>query len=594
MGVATQRMYFMVKISRYFLITFSLIITIYSAGGQSPVFPHGFAPWELSEDMDFTGNRIITGFTTPPQSSVRASAEWEEIDALMVTWTDYISTVREIVRYARKECKVYIVCSDSISVKDNLVSNAISLENIFYLQEDYNSIWCRDYGQWNVYQNNADSLFLIDWIYNRSFRPLDDIIPGVIAEFTSLPIYQTVLPPYDFVATGGNFMTDGWGTGFSSNLILDENDGTGLSLEAKTVEEIDTIVKRFMGIDRYIKMETLPYDEIHHIDMHLKLLDEETLLVGEYPTGIADGPQIEANLNYILDNYTSIFGTPYKVVRIPMPPDGSNGYPDAGGAYRTYTNCVFVNKTVLVPVYEETFDTTGLRILKENLPGYNVVGINCNSIINALGAIHCITKEVATSTPLVITHQPLHDTDNIIDDYAVNAWVIYNSNIGVNYSDIYYTTDTLLPWNFSNMVLTDAATNTWTGYIPAQSEGTTVYYYIQAMSNDGKEQVRPITAPSGYWKFKVGAPIVAVETLIVNEEIKIYPNPVSDAIHIEFTTPLNDQTKISICNLRGEKVFDKMISQTESILSVKNIPSGTYILKINDDHSATSFKIIKL
>ena len=343
----------MVKISRYFLITFSLIITIYSAGGQSPVFPHGFAPWELSEDMDFTGNRIITGFTTPPQSSVRASAEWEEIDALMVTWTDYISTVREIVRYARKECKVYIVCSDSISVKDNLVSNAISLENIFYLQEDYNSIWCRDYGQWNVYQNNADSLFLIDWIYNRSFRPLDDIIPGVIAEFTSLPIYQTVLPPYDFVATGGNFMTDGWGTGFSSNLILDENDGTGLSLEAKTVEEIDTIVKRFMGIDRYIKMETLPYDEIHHIDMHLKLLDEETLLVGEYPTGIADGPQIEANLNYILDNYTSIFGTPYKVVRIPMPPDGSNGYPDAGGAYRTYTNCVFVNKTVLVPVYED-------------------------------------------------------------------------------------------------------------------------------------------------------------------------------------------------------------------------------------------------
>ena len=35
-------------------------------------------------------------------------------------------------------------------------------------------------------------------------------------------------------------------------------------------------------------MPTLPYDGIHHIDMHMKLLDEETLLVSEYPDGVAD------------------------------------------------------------------------------------------------------------------------------------------------------------------------------------------------------------------------------------------------------------------------------------------------------------------
>ena len=55
-------------------------------------------------------------------------------------------------------------------------------------------------------------------------------------------------------------------------------------------------MNKFLGVDRYIKMNTLPYDQIHHIDMHMKLLDEETLLVGQYPPGIADGPQIEANL----------------------------------------------------------------------------------------------------------------------------------------------------------------------------------------------------------------------------------------------------------------------------------------------------------
>ncbi|MFI5172415.1 MAG: agmatine deiminase family protein [Chitinophagales bacterium] len=585
----------MVKISLRFLTSVFLLLNIcHNAAGQSPIFPHGFAPWELNKNFDFTGSRLISGYTNPPQSAVRASAEWEEIDALMVTWTDYVSTVREIVKYAREECKVYIVCSDSNSVIENLELNLIPLDNIYFLQEPYNSVWCRDYGPWNVYQNNADSLYLIDWIYNRPMRPQDNEIPAAIAEFTSLPIYQTILPPYDFVATGGNFMVDGWGTAFSSKLILDENDGTELSIEPKTEDEIDTIVKRFMGIKNYIKMETLPYDEIHHIDMHLKLLDEETLLVGEYPEGVADGPQIEENLNYILTNFNSVFGTPYKVVRIPMPPNNAGNYPDEGGAYRTYTNCVFINKTVLVPVYDEEFDTTGLRILKENLSGYKIIGINCNSIINALGAIHCITKEVASSKPLLITHQPLHDTENTVDDYTVNAWVVYNSNIGVNYSEIYYTTDTLIPWISAPMLLTDSATNTWTGYIPAQPEGTTVYYYIHALSNDWKQQVRPITAPEGFWKFRVGEPAVVITAENKEHGINIFPNPADNNVTINFSNPLQGKTEMSISNISGEIVVNNIITQTESVLSLQNLPSGTYFIKIMDESFASTFKIIKL
>ncbi len=573
---------------------FFLLLPLTKVYTQTPEFPHGFAPWELNANLNFTGQRIATGYTNPPASAVRASAEWEEIDAIMVTWTDYISTVREIVKYAREECKVYIVCSDSNTVKTNLTANSIPLENIFYFQTAYNSIWCRDYGPWNVYQNNADSLYLIDWIYNRPTRPQDDEIPEFIADYSGLPIYQCVLPPYDFVATGGNFMTDGWGTAFSSKLIMDENNGTGLSMDAKTEEEIDTLVNKFMGINRYVKMETLPYDVIHHIDMHLKLLDEETLLVGTYPDGVADGPQIEDNLNYILDNYNSIFGTPYKVVRIAMPPDGGNDYPDDGGAYRTYTNGVFINKTLLIPIYEEEFDTTAIRILKQNLPGYRVIGINCNSIINALGAIHCITKEVASNNPLLITHQPLHDTENTVDPYQVDAWVLNNSAIGINYAEIAYTTDTLLPWNYSAMVLTDAVTHTYTSYIPAQPLGTTVYYYIHAVANDLKEQVRPITAPQGYWKFNVGEPITAIQSAIVSNEIQIYPNPVNDKLYIEFKMPIGDATTLHICDLQGKTVYSQSVTQQESFVVLNNLPAGTYLLKIFDNTTLRSFKIVKL
>ena len=117
-------------------------------------------------------------------------------------------------------------------------------------------------------------------------------------------MYNTTEPPYDLMATGGNFMSDGMGTTFSSKLIEEENSGSyawngpagDVYYPNHSLTDIENILQQFMGIDNYIIMETLPYDGIHHIDMHMKLLDEETILMAEYPNGVADGPQIEAKL----------------------------------------------------------------------------------------------------------------------------------------------------------------------------------------------------------------------------------------------------------------------------------------------------------
>ena len=236
-------------------------------------------------------------------------------------------------------------------------------------------------------------------------------------------MYNTTQPPYDLMATGGNFMSDGMGTAFSSKLIEDENSGGyawngpsgNVYYPNHTISEIENIMQEFMGIDTYIIMETLPHDGIHHIDMHMKLLDEETILMAEYPAGVADGPQIEANLQYVLNNYNSAFGTAYKVVRIPSPPSSGGYFPDNNGYYRTYTNSVFLNNTVLVPFYREEYDTIAQRIYEEVLPGYNIVGIDVDNsgtnLISYSGAIHCITHSVGVDDPLLIQHQSLEDTN---------------------------------------------------------------------------------------------------------------------------------------------------------------------------------------
>jgi len=533
----------------------------FKAFGQQPL-PKGLTESERALIPSYKATRATattTGIITPPTFPVRTMAEWEEIEYLVVNWTGYISTVREIVRYAVEEADVMIVCSDSNTVKSNLTSNNIPLSRVHYIQTPSNSVWIRDYGANTVYRDEVDSLKLVEWIYNRS-RPADDVVPEAIADYLELDLFATTTPPYDLVHTGGNFHTDGFGTALSSDLLIDENGPTGqFNTTVRTEAGIDSLMNQFMGITRYAKMPALPYDLIHHVDMHLRFLDEETLLFGEYPSGVADGPQIEANLQYILNNFNSVWGTPYKIVRIQMPPGANGNYPDAtpwwnAGDYRTYTNNVFVNKTLLVPVYEPQYDNPALDILREQLPGYKVVGINCNSIIQASGALHCITRAIGVQDPLLIAHQSLEDTPDDQNPYLVDAWVKHRS--GISAANLYYTTDTAQGYTQVAMTNTNPATDTWTGAIPPQPAGSEVFYYVQGIANSGKVQVRPMPAPEGYWNFQVGT------TVGIEDEVApsgwnmdpIFPNPARAITCIPVQSEQYGQGKISLVDLMGKEI----------------------------------------
>lgn len=517
------------------------------------------------------------GFTTPPSSPVRTPAEWEEIDGLFVRWEGIWSrsVLRDIVKYAKEECTVYVITESQSSVITYLNQFGIDQANIVFVNEPSNSIWFRDYGQWNVYTNDVDSLLWVDWIYNRP-RPYDDVLPVSLSDMLNIPLYQTLSAPNDLVNTGGNFMVDGFGTAFASELILDENDAPNqYGTSDHSESEIDQIMMDFMGIDRYIKMPTLPYDGIHHIDMHMKLLDEETLLIGQYPSGVADGPQIESNLNYVLNNFNSVFGTQYKVIRIPMPPEGGQ-YPNQNGDYRTYTNSVFVNNTILVPMYEEQWDTTALRIYRQALPGYKVIGIDCNEIITASGAIHCITKALSSDDPLLIRHQPLADQQFAPFDYQIDALVQHAE--GISSASVYWTTDTTIAYSSVPMTLTDPANNTWTGYIPYQQAGAEVFYYIHAEATNGKQQNRPMPAPEGYWNFHIFGSPTGVEDLDA-VAITVYPNPSTGVFNVVMENA--ETADYQVTDIAGKVLVKGSLSTDRKLLDLSAYSAGVYFITVN-------------
>jgi agmatine/peptidylarginine deiminase len=550
--------------------------------------------------LDYMNSLDTKGITHPPSSKVRNMAEWEEVDKLFITWTSYTSVLKEIVRAARLECRVYIFCSDSNTVKTYLSNSpAVPLTNVSYFVAPYNSVWIRDYFANTVYTNDVDSLLLVDWVYNRN-RPKDDTICRIAAKKFGIPLYQTTNAPYKLVHTGGNYMSDGFGNAFSEELIVDENARGGGFSQNLTEPEIDTIMKKFMGINRYTTLPNLPNDGIHHIDMHMKLLDEETLLIGQYPAGTSDGPQIEANLQYVLANVNSIFGTPYKVIRVVMPPDPGCGYPLTSNScsYLTYSNGIFVNKTYILPTYYAQYDTTAVRILKQSMPGYNIVSVNCNLPIAASGAIHCIAHTMGSSEPLLISHQSLTDTYNSTTPYAVNARIQTKS--GVNSAEVFYRTDTTQPYISTNMTLTSIQNNTWTGNIPAQAFGKTVYYYIHAKANSLKEQVRPITAPLGYWKFSVlgtsGIDNNTEQKVSLNE---IYPNPAKSITCIPVESSLAIKASINLYDVLGrhtQKIFEGVVPEGKSnyFIDASKLASGTYIVKfISDKYCSNQMLIVK-
>ena len=589
---------------KHFLL-FSLAFTCLSLSAQEVPepghgLPHTLAPSEVHSINSYKAGLGGRGIETLPPMPVRTMAEWEEIQSLVITWDSYDGILKQIVRYAKEECEVIIVCDDEAVVTSFLNGTTFggplaNLNNITFLEESSNSVWCRDYGAETMYFNEVDSLVLMDWIYNRP-RPDDDVTPDGIGAAKGIPVFTSTQAPNDLVHTGGNFMADGFGTAFSSNLVIDENGANGdFNLTVHTASQVDSLMKWWMGINTYVRMETLPYDGIHHIDMHMKLIDEERLLVGQFPVGVGDGPQLEDNMTNTVANYNSIFGEPYELVRIPMPSSTGGLYPP-DASYRTYANNVFINKTVLVPTYREEYDTTGLRIIREALPGYKVIGIDCDNsgqnIISASGAIHCITKGIGVSDPLLIRHQALDDTYDDVNPYTVEAYMRHKS--GIASANMYWTIDTAA--GFNTVAMVDIGGNSWSAAIPAHAVGSVIFYYVEGIANSGKQQVRPIVAPDGWWKFKVldiGSGIADANGPAI---IEVFPNPTASLVMITVAQQ-NGPVHVYLADATGRAVMElhnaPLHSDRRVFADLGGLASGPYLVVVESATGRSVQRVVR-
>lgn len=604
-------------------LTFLFFQVSYSQ--QREVLPKGFSEKEKIE-LSKGIRQKNTIITTAPSGPVRTAAEWEEVEYLVISWDNNFNDIlSEIVKAGVEECKVVIAYYGvtETTIKNKLRSSPYSMtnteinDNVVFLSAPTNSIWIRDFAGNTIYTDDVGELGLADWRYNRN-RNYDDTVPTAHGIQLNIPVYVT-----NMVNTGGNFMSDGMGNGFASELVISENNVTpyfhyGLYPEVTRNEaEIDAIMQDYMGISSYYKMPILPYDGIHHIDMHMKLLDEETILVSKYPDGVADGPQIEANINQLLNDKVSAFGTPYKIEWINCPSDKYGYYPSQydnshgrWGSYATYSNSIIINKSILLPNYTVGDNAAAIARYEELMPGYKIVGIDVETtedLIRLSGAIHCITHTIGVEKPLLIVHQPVEE---------VGAGSAYNITAMIKHID--NIKEAIVKWRiagsegvgstvFPNEVAMtkEVASDNWTANMPVVASNSDIEYFIEATSNGTVEKTltRPLTAvktdpsdaaePIGFYT------VISNSTLSINkwDENIIslpYPNPAHDKVNFNLRLKVNE-VNVSVFNNLGQKLFDEIIKRENGDFELKlnNEWSGVLLVVFEGDFGRFSKKIIK-
>ena len=219
------------------------------------------------------------------------------------------------------------------------------------------------------------------------------------------------------------------------------------------------------------------------------------------------------------------------------------------------------------------------------MPGYNVVGIDCDSgndnIIALSGAIHCITHTVAVEDSM-ISHLPLDDTEDTDNAYVVNA-ELPATLPGIANATLSWATNPEGPWTDVAMTETIALL-LWSEYeanIPAQAEGTQVYYYVSAEANSGKSGARPMPAPEG-WLFRVLGETSSLDNVAATTPWRtLYPNPARHHPLPELNLPQATDCRITLHNTFGQQVkllHDGTLNRgvQRVFLNAATLPTGPY------------------
>ena len=159
----------------------------------------------------------------------------------------------------------------------------------------------------------------------------------------------------------------------------------------KTPAQVDGLLRAYFGAKNIHAIEYAGYpgepaDTTGHIDMFVKLLNDETVLIATS----ADEPY-KTNGEKAIQYFKSIktpSGNQYKILTV-------KGW-RVGSTWYSYTNSLIVNNVVIVPSYANRTaeELVVKKTYEEGIPGVKVIFVPSDRSIVVGGSIHCLTQTI--------------------------------------------------------------------------------------------------------------------------------------------------------------------------------------------------------
>jgi len=293
-------------------------------------------------------------------------------------------------------------------------------------------------------------------------------------DIQNLPLYWT----------GGNFMTDGYGMGFSTELMVNENN--------MDENEFVNISAEYLNIDNYHILDNPNQESIQHIDCLAKLVNAETIIIKQVAES---SPEYECMEEFAesFSELTTFYGRPFNIHRIFCPI--INGGPWETNPVAAYTNSLILNNKVLVPQYGIVQDFQALQVYQEAMPGYEVIGFDgaSGSPWHAEDALHCRTMGVFNPDMIHISHKSIR-----IEEFANNGFIYIEAEV-IDYGNSNTNLESvMLNWKYSaeddpfgEITLELESDNIYTGIFPALNSNSLIEYFITATNITGDMASHP-------------------------------------------------------------------------------------------------------
>jgi len=169
-----------------------------------------------------------------------------------------------------------------------------------------------------------------------------------------------------------------------------------------------------------------------------------------------------------------------------------------------------------------------------------------------------------------ITHEPLPNTMETQLPFIIEAEVKSAYPL-VGVPQLFYRIN-LGEWIATDMSLTTG--NLYMGEIPAPNTVAEIEYYFTA-ENSNISISLPSSSPQNVYGFSAGS--LSSNSFLANNKIKIFPNPSSRFVNIDFG---NQDSKITIYTVTGQKILERH-TQKRYTFDVSEWKPGIYFAKID-------------